>query len=430
MARSKSALVFLLLCIMVLILSPWADAPSSPTSFVDVVPEDKSLVTIEPIVAEEISSLVIEVALDEPAYRALTVQNDNFMLNHPNILVDLRRINPEQAYDTYKRSSVLEESADIMLLANEWIIEFASSGYLLPTEAAFVGKALAEQFDAVAAPLTWNSYKWGVPRDMDPYVLVWNMSRLHEWLGEDVTLPLTLEQWAAVSDRSAETQGAISWLSIDRNDPLALLAWLESATAERSDGIWSKDAEPWNGTLFEQAMLLLDLHKANVQFTATDIGTTPALKEGNILAAVMPYSRASALVAQPRLDPEPELEIDHQSWKLPYVWPRGTSFAVSSNTEAEEAAYVWISEMTDEQIQLQNMEERGKLPVYRSLYDSDRTLSNLIPGRTGQSFPSQSPIEFGPDLSAQLGQLQRMWTEFARGAMSIERWKEEWAKHN
>ncbi|MCD9024454.1 extracellular solute-binding protein [Cohnella sp. NL03-T5] len=426
MASRKLALVFLLLCIMVVILSPWADAPSPSTPIVPV-PSGEDLATAKPVVAEEISRLTVEVAMEEPEFQALVDQNDEFIAKHPDISVELHRIDPQHAYSTYKQAAQMEELADVILLSNEWVKEFAVSGYLLPADAAFVGKALTEQFDVLIAPLKWNgSYLWGVPRDMDPYVLVWNMDLLHGWLGEDVTLPLTIEQWTALTAKSSELQGAFSWLTIDRNDPLAMLAWLENAVGERSDGLWTDGSKPWEGTPFEQALTLLDQQRAGVKFIDNASEAASTLKAGTTLAAIVPYSLAAPLVAEPRISSDSKLELDHQTWKLPYVWPRGSSFSISSTTEDEDAAYKWIAEMTDAPNQLHNLEERNLLPVYRTLYDNDRRLSNLLPGRNGQTFPNQSPLIMGPDMAARLEKLGGLWRKFTTGVITLDDWKKEW----
>lgn len=428
-ARSKSALVFLLLCMMVLILSPWPDAPS-PSSPIVPVSEGQALETIQPIIAQEISDITVEVALEESEFSILVDQNDAFVRRHPDIAVKLLRTDPVKAYSSFKRALQMEESADVMLLSNDWVKEFAVSGYLLPADAAFVGKALAEQFDALTAPLKWNGYLWGAPLSMDPYVLVWNKGLLQEWLGEDVVLPLTIEQWTALAEHSAqlEAEVPISWLTLDRNDPLALLAWLENTSSERSDGLWVKGSQPWEGTIFERGLGLLDLHRSGVDFAMVEGEGERLLKEKQTIAAVVPYSAAAVLVNGPRLVDEPKLEIDHLSWKLPYIWPRGSSYSISSRTEAVDAAHTWISEMTDVSIQLQNYEEWNRLPVYRSLYDSDRQLSNLLPGRSGQAFPNQAPLAMGPELPARLDRLQQLWRKLASAEITLEDWKEQWAE--
>jgi ABC-type sugar transport system, periplasmic component len=425
-ARRKLALVFLLLCIMALLLSPWADAPS-PSSVPVSVPASGVQVVQEPEEAEEISRLTIEVALEEQEFRALSNLNDDFTFRHPEIEVELRRITPEQAYDTYRRASELQEAADIMLLRNEWVAEFASSGYLLPADAAFVGKALGEQFEALSGPLKWNAYLWGVPRDMDPYVLVWNLDLLQAWFGEEADLLLTEEEWLAAAEASsgAEQGSEAYWLAIDGEDPLALLAWLESYAQERSDELWEQGSQAWAGTARGQALALLEERRANVRFGRDTGETIRALGEGNALAAVMPYSKAKEFVAEKG---EFRTEIDLRSWRLPYIWPRGSSFVISARTEAEEAASVWIADMTGEQAQLLHMEEQDKLPVFRSLYDADRRLSDLLPGRAGQSFPNQAPLLYGPETPAILEQFGEMWSRFSGGELNVEGWMEEWER--
>ncbi|BBI34695.1 extracellular solute-binding protein [Cohnella abietis] len=431
MARRKSALVFVLLCITALVISPWADAPSpkytpSPESPVAPVTKGEPFASEEPAVAEEISHITVGVALGEQEFNALADQNKQFLLNNKDMTVDLLRIDPEQSYSIYRKSSQMEESADVMLLSNEWVKEFAVSGYLLPADSAFVGKALAEQFDALLAPLKWNDYLWGVPHDMDPFVIAWNTDVLHKWLGEDVTLPLTLEQWVTLSARSAEQEGAISWLTIDPNDPLALLAWLENATGERSDEWWSDESSPLDNIAVKQALSLIEQQRAGVSFTSNAGEAARLLNDGTTLAAIVPYSLAATWEAEPWLVNEAKIEIDHQAWKLPFVWPRGNSFVISANTKEEEAAYKWIAEMTSDQIQLHNMEKQRKLPVYRSIYDSDSKLSNLLPGRAGKSFPNQSPLYMGPDMADQLNVLGNLWRRLAKGNLTLENWKEEW----
>ena len=424
-ARRKLVSVFLLLCIMVLLLSPWADAPS-PSSVPVAVQQGGAQTVQEPEEAEEISRITIEAALEEQEFRALSNMNDDFVFRHPDIQVELRRISPENAYETYRTASELEEAADVMLFRNEWVAEFASSGYLHPADAAFAGKALGEQFEALSAPLKWNGYLWGVPRDMDPYVLVWNAELLRAWLGEEAEFPLTGEQWAAAAfgAETEEANGAY-WFAVDGQDPYALLAWLENYAQERTDGLWEQDGEPWEETARGQAMALLEEKRDRVRF-GRDV--REALSAGNALAGVLPYSEAEELVSREGSGEQAEfkLAIDHHSWNLPYIWPRGSSFVISSRTEAEEAAGVWIADMTGEQAQLLHMEEQGKLPVFRSLYDVDRRLSNLLPGRSGQAFPNQAPLLSGPDAVRELDRLGELWGEFSGGQLTWEEWQEAW----
>ncbi|MFC5467145.1 extracellular solute-binding protein [Cohnella suwonensis] len=426
MARRKSVLVFLLFVLMVLVLSPWAKAPSPEPSVATFHVDGKAEANDDPVVTRPVSRLRVEAAMTEPQFRVLLGENERFSLSHPEITVELTRVDPERAYDRYKEASAMNESADIMLFNNEWVKQFASSGYLIPTDPAFVGKALAEQFNALTSPLKWNGFLWGVPFDMDPYVLLWNDRLLREALGPDVALPLALEQWTALADKSAASPTPYSWLAIDREDPLALLGWLQNAGGERSDGLWAKGSDPWDSPGTGGALSLLASRLSYVRYPLDVAEAIESVKRGEAAVAVVPYSDASEANAEPRGSAETELAIDHQSWRMPWVWPRGRSFVVSSSSESEEAAYVWISEMTGEQTQLANLEKLGKLPVFRTMYDSDRALSNLLPGRNGANFPNQAPLSAEPELPDELTALSDMWSRLAGSELTLDQWKERW----
>lgn len=428
MARRKSVLVFLLFCLMVLILSPWADAPSPESP--SVLVQEREVAAIEPETAEEISRLTIVVAMEEQDFYALSNRNDDFTFRHPDIEIELRRISPDRAYEIYRKAAELEQAPDVMLVENEWVKEFASSGFLLPADAAFAGKSMAEQFEALIGQVKWNGYHWGVPRDMDPFVLVWNEGMLRERLGDTASLPLTVEQWLAAAEAILSSEETVSWLTIDGRDPLALLAWLESATGERSDDWWEREDGPWSDTPQRSALALLESAGSGVSFAGGAKEAIEAVKEGRSLAAVVPYSETAFLDRESGGEGRTSLTVDHHSWKLPFTWPRGSSYVISSRTEAEEEASAWISEMTGEQAQLQHMEEQGKLPVYRSFYDGDRRLSNLLPGRSGQSFPNVAPKLSDPDAAERLRSVGDRLAEVVRGELTAAEWEVRWSGEN
>jgi len=428
-ARRKSALVFILLGMMVLILSPWANAPPSVSPTVSISPTlsispGEAVPPTAPVEEKEPSFLNVAVALDEQEFLVLDGQNREFMSRHSDITVHMTRIDPKLAYSSFLQASQLGEAADVMLLRSEWIKAFAVSGYLMPADAAFVGKALAEQFDAITAPLWWNGYLWGVPRDFDPHVVVWNFGLLRSWLGDNVALPLSIEQWAAAAAKSADSETRVSWLAIDRQDPLALLAWLENAAGHRTDGIWQSD-DAWAGSPLGDALLLLESQLAGISFAEPHHAAEKLLTEEQALAAVMPYSEAARILAA--ADSGQSLVIDHTAWKLPYVWSRATSYVISADTEDQETARIWIAEMTEPAKQLQNAKASGKLPVYRSLIDSDNRLSNLLPDKTAQTFPNQAPLDMEPWLPSRLRQLGEMWIDLTTGQLTAEEWKTAWS---
>ncbi|MBO9597598.1 MAG: extracellular solute-binding protein [Cohnella sp.] len=447
-ARRKIALIIILVGMMVLILSPWKE-PSRVQTVVPAVaiPQGDPIIAPEPAELAKPARLSVAVAMEEEPFKVLAEQNVEFRMRHRDITVTLTRVDPDNAYRYFQRASEMEEAADVMLLSSDWVSEFAAYGYLLPVEAAFIGKAEAEQFDALIAPVKWNDYKWGVPLDFDPYVLVWNETLLEQWLGSGVSLPLTIEQWGAVASKSAETfggpvisagqpdayveqpaPGPTSWLSIDPNDPYALLSWLESASGTRTDTLWTDGGESWTATSLGNALELFDAYRTGVRFASSAATIQDQLFNGETLVAAVPYSVAMSLTDNDIDNPSVKLKLDHSSWKLPFVWPRGTSYVMSSGTTVEEAAMTWISEMTDASIQSVNEKKLHRLPVYRSIYDNDAgRLSNLLPSRGGQSFPNQASSVDGPEHTGRMLQLKSLWQQFASGQLSMDDWKRSWS---
>lgn len=431
-SRRKSALIFLLLFLTLLILSPWATAPSPRIATLPGPSPEASALPSSPAkeAAAEPVRLRAAVALSEEEFRFLELRNEREAGRYPDILVELERVDPETAYDAFRGASRLGESADILLMENEWIEEFAVSGYLLPTDGAFTGDALSEQFDALSAPLKWNDLHWGVPRDFDPYVLVWSLPVLRTLSeDDDPQPPRTLEQWAQLAAASGENpEAAVSWLAMAAGEPYAMLSWMQSAAGERTDRLWanpkpSNVSNPWVGTPLGQALELLDRERRGIAFAASAREAAQWLAAGKTAAAMLPYSEAVRLTQAG--SGGSGYRLDLSAWKLPFTWPRGRSFAISSRTEAPEAAARWLAAMTDAQAQEENAEEFGKLPVYRSLYREGLARAALFGGNTA-AFPYQAPADFGPELPARMERLGELWTEWADGGLNVAGWLERW----
>jgi ABC-type glycerol-3-phosphate transport system substrate-binding protein len=422
-AVRKSALVLIVLGVMLFILSPWTEAPPR-ISVPAPVAMDDSVAILKPVIAQAPSMLTVEAALGDAEFSILAEHNRQFMTRNRNVIVNLIQVKPEDAYRKFTESLELGDAADVMLVSNEWIQPFAVSGYLLPADAAFVGSALAEQFPAVAAPAKWNGYSWAVPMDFDPYVMVWNSTLLRSLLGDNVVFPLSAEQWELLAAKSEAMKPAASWLTLNPQDPLSLLAWLDNAAGQRSDILIDSVYAQWQGGVFDTALGILDRHKAGVTMEVDFMQAGRSAAEGKTAAAVIPFSTAARI--RNETAPGSSIQVDRSSWNLPFVWPRGRSYVISSQTEVEEAAYAWIAEMTDAPAQIEYYRQFSLLPVYRSVYDGDLQLSNLLPSRIGQRFPNVPPQSMGPGITSRLAHLGELWREFAQGRLTMQDWKNQW----
>lgn len=431
-ARRKVALVFLLLFLMVLLLSPWASAPmpSSPATG-DSLPRQMTLdLSTDLFERDSLPSrqvdLQVAAALESSEFEALREQSEKRSYLFRDIRVSFVRIDPAAAYGAYVNASRVGLAADVMLMDNEWVKTFAVSGYLAPADSAFAGDAMSEQFEAVSSPLRWNGYIWGVPRDYDPYVVVWHADALQALTGDEQAAPPdSWEGWQALAALERLQEPPLHWLAIDAGDPFALLHWVQAATGEPADALLG-DAQAWRDTAAGQAIALLDGERSGVAFARDSEEVASWLVAGRTAAAMLPYSQARGLTDGRSLHGS-SLRMDLSAWKQPYVWPQGRSFTISSRAAEDDAARRWIAAMTDADVQRDNLQREGKLPVYRSLYRDigERAIDEIALGDDAGAFPRMPLPAFGPDFPDRIADLRVLWEQFAAGTLHAQDWTEQ-----
>lgn len=428
MTRRKFVFLFLLLGLFVLLLAPWANAPSSMPLPSDAPNEGASLPTVVPVTDEKPVQIKVAVSLNEAEFEQLKEDNAKWVYRHPDVTVELSRVEPAKAYRNFQMSSRLGDAADVMLMDNDWVKQFASSGYLMSADAAYIGEALAQQFDVLTGALKWNALLWGVPRDFDPYVFVWNRELLRTAVPNPEEAPFEhIEQWQALADKSNQSEGAFSWLAIGDRQPMAMLTWLSGATGQRTDSLETTVSDPWTNNTWGTALSLLVQRKSGIVFSNDDSQLMRLLVEGKVAVAVMPYSEVNRWLGMRSATESAKITIDKSVWNLPYIWPGGRSFVISSNSEQVEAAADWIAEMTSADVQKQDALASGKLPVYRSLYHSESEFTSLFSFSTVKSFPNQASEFTGPDVPVWTDKLTKLWHDFASGSMSEQDWIHRWA---
>jgi len=439
-ARRKIVLVFLFLLFMALLLSPWASAPTSMpgTSGTQTMQQTQPANEFEEMpdtLPQQTVDLHVTVALEADEFAALLKQNEEQAYKFRDIRISLTRLDPQDALRVLRHASRIGKSSDVMLMNQEWVKSFAVSGYLSPADGAFTGDALSEQFDALTSQLRWNGYLWGVPRDFDPLVLVWNLPALQTLAdGADLEPPLqSLQQWEALATGGKLSEPPLYWLALGSQDPLALLYWLQAASGETTEMLVAAaaaEADPWSGSAAGEALALLDQERAGVLFAADPAELAASLTEGRAVSAIVPHSLARRLISEQASDRN-ALSVDYAAWKMPFVWPRARSFTISSHTEQGEAAQRWIAAMTDAQIQEAIWPDSGKLPVYQSLYRSNfqPALRSLFPPSAASSFPHLPLPDFDPGLADRLSGLGRWWQKFAAGPTDTEYWLAQWRRY-
>lgn len=428
MARRKTLLVIVVLGLMALFLSPWTAAPiqkPEPMSLPEQTPAPLAVTTI----AEEDSPADLSVAavIGQEGFERLRQQSDDYQVRHPEVTVRWTRIDPASAsLEGDVRDAI--ETSDLMLLPNEWVLDLAVDGELQPVDSAFDGDALSEQFGAVISQMKWNGYLWGVPRDIDPYVLVWNKNVLASLQSETgQALPSSsLELWESLPQLLSDKGMIASWLAIDSEDPLALLAWLGAAAKRGQDELFVRSNEIWNSDALGRALKLLDEQRAGIADVGDGTDFWGAFAAGRYASAVVRNSEADQALAELPDAVSSAIRIDRSVWDTSFVWPNGTSFVLSSRSNQEEAAKRWLTEMTASGSQLENYENDGLLPVIRSAYGRLEGVDAALASASASSFPNQMPLAAEPNLPSRFANLGALWSDWFHGRLSSQELKERW----
>lgn len=151
--------------------------------------EDPDLETVE---------LRISVSLPATEFAALSDMNEQFLLEHPEINVQLQNHPQPVPYYTAKSVLMSGQADDVFMAKNEWIEEFAASGLLLPLDQVLKNNQQSRYFPQLTSQLRWNGYIWGLPKEVDAYIWVYDEAIIAEAGLEDA--PIRLEELLQLQD--------------------------------------------------------------------------------------------------------------------------------------------------------------------------------------------------------------------------------------
>ncbi len=311
------------------------------------------------LVIEQRSEIHVNVSLPPDQYRELSELNQNFMLKFPYIQVTLNNEPAvDKAYESWKLDSQRGEAADIMLLDNSWVRPFAVRGYLQSADNAMSGDTLTDQLAGLLDPLKWNGYLWGVPKDVNPYLVVWNGALLSQagLKAPPGDWPSYQEAAAKLIEINAETR-ILNWSAGDLRQQLVWLANFQTDPAGLINLFKFNEAQI-NQLKWIQSMGS-HVSRINAESSAE---LNEAFLANKLLAAVLPWETFEKFSK----GVQDMLMIDRNH--IPFPWLNGHSYVMSSSTLAEEEAILWIQEMTGIQNQQKNYDRFAKLPASASLY--------------------------------------------------------------
>lgn len=451
MSKKKNALVLasMLLISLILLLQFYGSAPITQQNW------DKGEQVFRPTeetakLTKESKQIKIAVSMGPVEYAMLQSMNMKYMEEH-GISVEINNISPAEAYDQFKRMSQLGEAPDLLLLDNSWVREFAVLGYLLPVDAYFTNESQSDQIEPIIEQLKWNGYIWGIPKDIDPYVLVWNDKALN--YGKGLKPSAKFEEFYALCRMLANPEEGRHALYVNPNDPYALISliwqlggsWIDrtSGSPRLSDSVTGHmlsqlfDPKPKQGADSKSnvngkpAMKgVIGNEAASAAGESEDAPAGPIfyrdadnedeawelLKQGDLAMMVTTMSKYRMKgTADIRY-----MEFDSKEDVKSGGWLRGRSFVVSSRTELEDEAMGWVKAMTSTDSQQNMLETTGQLPVVKSLYLNSFSNDNADLRHTAKVTEQGRVFPPDPYLPEKLEQLQQELPKLWKGDIDVK----------
>jgi len=376
---------------------------------------------------ERLVELNVTVSLPPESFELLSEHTAAFADKYPHIQVRLHNEEMHEGlYADWLNRQALGHAPDVMLLDNGWVAPFAVKGHLMPADNALAGDAQSDQLASVLDPLRWNGYLWAVPKDLNPYALFWNGPMLEE-AGLDGP-PESWDEWMEAAARLAETDAEAD--AEAGAGPQRLLLNLSPGNLSQLQLFVGKfepgdDGAPWLpwASSEKQSELLAALHGMSdriAQLPAEDVGKLSGLIEsGKLLAAILPWDSYEKLgqAAAGRL------LRDDAAAGVP--WLQGRSFAVSSRSEAEAEASLWIREMTEAAVQQADYVLSGRLPVRASLYGGPQRRDGGSPPPGWKELlevklPDNRLGPIRPGAAADWLLWEKLWREYSEGGLRLD----------
>ena len=305
--------------------------------------------------------LDIQVAVSEDAFTLLQQWTEAYQREHPDLTIVLENRAAEGLYEHYKAEARLEELADVILMDNHWIPEYAALGYLQALDPLSSAESQNEIHNDMMNQIKWNGYTWGLPQSMNPYVLVLNREVLERHAYAELSHNLT--EWAEMIQAFNPTDGAIGmYMNPDDINALLALLWTPNDPAQETDG----DAayEETSPVLDVLEQIWADMGSQVQQLNAESDDPWQMLVEGKLAF----YLTDWANYYQHAND---NLDVMNIPDLVQSAFLTGRSYVISSDSDLPQEAFEWITDMTSRDKQVDIMAASGWLPVDMSCYQAE-----------------------------------------------------------
>ncbi|MEO3947433.1 extracellular solute-binding protein [Gorillibacterium sp. CAU 1737] len=369
-------------------------------------------------------TLHVSVSLGEAEWKSLQALNAEFLKSHNNVSVKLENLSSSERYTAWKKAGQFGTGPDVMLLDNGWVQEFAALGFLYPVSEYFTTDRQSQYLPVVLDQVKWNGYLWGVPKDIDPYILVWNRKTAEEngWKKAPSTSAELIE-WNRKLLAPADGRYGIYF---NPSDYMAFLSVYTAFPSEIPEGSnpFLNAKEPAVQAALKTFLLPQKeewdpaLLKANFPTPSESWDPWQLLADGKLAAmvtTVSEYRRHSLTGVELASLPMPGGAKTGTG-----SWLKGRSYSLSSHTVNSVIAMEWIKSVTGAEAEKKEWTETSMLPVLLSSYSStplmmdEKYMSYTWLVQEGRALP------FTMDSAAHSQSVMRLVDELSQGKLVYE----------
>ena len=361
MSRNKTALLTLsIVCFLIIVFNlsseKTADLRLSSTSANKWVSSHDS----QQKSSNKMTQISVGMSVSEQEFTGVKQLSKQVEDANPDIHIKLINYPQSEAFSLIQKTLQLGNPPDVLLLDNTWINQFASSGYLQNMDDYFTNEEVNQQLNAVMSQVKWNGYIWAIPKDVNPYIVVYNKNIVLDTLS-----PVTGDHLLADNQNLLKNKSS-NGVYINTEDPFAFISLVWSLGGEWTQG---KPVPYLIKSKFDTQRLasFFGFRKDSSKLEKTIWNDDPwkQLQEGKIPMMIAAFSDYWAhddqdLGFMPMLDSK----TNSGGWLL------GRSYVVTSRSKHAQEALQWINEMKSADYLAKMWTQFGSIPALQAQYQA------------------------------------------------------------
>jgi maltose-binding protein MalE len=371
----------------------------------------------------ESQTLKVTVSMQPTEFAILQKQSLDYTTTHDNIKVELNNI--PDAYTVLKKENQLGDAPDLMLLDNLWVNEFAALGFLHPMDEFFSGEQQSQGITSLMNQVKWNGYLWAIPKDVDPYIIVWNTKTALDNKWEHA--PESIDELLAWNKTMMHPEEGKFGIYFDQTDPYAFLSLIttlsddttgqsflskvnDPLTIKKFESFFVPQEEIWNGALLKQNYPLITpswdpwdlLRQGKLAAMVTTVSEFKQHGESNVDLAAL------------------SLKTANSSESNNFGLLKGRSYAISSRSKNESLAIDWIKEMTSIDTDLIVWNEAKLLPSSPTAYLTTPISNDAYSNSYVWLISNGKVLPVEPETSKKINSLINNWNLVRNGEQTMK----------